>query len=119
MRRILLALCTGEISSPSSITLVNATESGPTDAVVKLYATPNFTHKAGKFGAGQSPRWQTRNYAEGSGAQPAPLLFSIGAGLAVPEAGVVAALGHELGMGAVLGDPAVGEHHDAVEARHR
>ncbi|EOS50788.1 hypothetical protein [Adlercreutzia caecimuris] len=30
------ALCTGEISSPSSITLVNATESGPTDAVVKL-----------------------------------------------------------------------------------
>ena len=35
MRRILLALCTGEISSPSSITLVNATESGPTDAVVK------------------------------------------------------------------------------------
>ena len=36
MRRILLALCTGEISNPSSITLVNATESGPTDAVVKL-----------------------------------------------------------------------------------
>ena len=35
MRHILLALCTGEISSPSSITLVNATESGPTDAVVK------------------------------------------------------------------------------------
>lgn len=30
------ALCTGEISSPASITLVNATESGPADAVVKL-----------------------------------------------------------------------------------
>ena len=47
------------------------------------------------------------------------ILFPVGAGLAVPELGVVAALGHELSMGAVLGDPAVGEHHNAVEARHR
>ncbi|WP_302962318.1 hypothetical protein [uncultured Adlercreutzia sp.] len=30
------ALCTGEISSPSSITLINATESAPADTVVKL-----------------------------------------------------------------------------------
>ena len=30
------ALCIGEISSPSSITLINATESAPTDTVVKL-----------------------------------------------------------------------------------
>lgn len=30
------ALCAGEISSPSSITLINATESAPADTVVKL-----------------------------------------------------------------------------------
>ncbi len=32
----LYALCTGDIASPSATVLVNATESGPTDAVVKL-----------------------------------------------------------------------------------
>ena len=38
--------------------------------------------------------------------------------MAVPEAGVVAALRHELGMGAVLHDTSLGQHDDAVEARH-
>ena len=32
----LYALCTGDIASPSATVLINATESGPADAVVKL-----------------------------------------------------------------------------------
>ena len=30
------ALCTGDVASPSATVLVSATESGPTDTVVKL-----------------------------------------------------------------------------------
>ena len=32
----LYALCTGDVASPSATVLVSATESGPTDTVVKL-----------------------------------------------------------------------------------
>lgn len=32
----LYALCTGDVASPSATVLINATESGPTDAAVKL-----------------------------------------------------------------------------------
>ena len=48
-----------------------------------------------------------------------PALLWIGAGLAVPEVGVLAAGFDEFGVRAVFGHFAVVEHHDAVEAGNR
>ena len=42
----LYALCTGDIASPSATVLINATESGPADAVVKLEAQTSVTKQA-------------------------------------------------------------------------
>ena len=51
-------------------------------------------------------------------AQPPLLVAQKGAGLAVPEVGVLAAGLHQVGVGAVLDELAVAQHHDAVEACH-
>ena len=42
----LYALCTGDIASPSATVLINATGSGPADAVVKLKAQTSVTKQA-------------------------------------------------------------------------